>query len=327
MRQEVADKSSPTLKGPSVPAKNFAFRAENALPPVVSTTLPRAAPVFFWMLVVLAGGLGLRCIHIGPADFGRLDALLLAGAGAMAAAVFLHASLTFSIRAAVVLLAISLLFSFAAECSGVLWGVPFGARYVYNAEFTPKVAGLVPVFVCLAWFVLSYGPLVLLREFALAWRGARWSRLLAKALLLSVVLASADLYLDPLAVSLGAWRWEGGGIYFGVPLSNFLGWFATACAIYVPFLALGLDSTPGAATRSRLDPMLASAGLVFKAMALAAAVKATQSCVPAVLTLAAMAPYAKFWLSALRGAPGIPKARVRGELSKDYKKSATLSDV
>jgi isopentenyl-diphosphate delta-isomerase len=43
----------------------------------------------------------------------------------------------------------------------------------------------------------------------------------------AVVLTVFDLVLDPGAVRLGFWQYEGGGVYYGVPVSNFLGWLVS----------------------------------------------------------------------------------------------------
>jgi putative membrane protein len=45
-----------------------------------------------------------------------------------------------------------------------------------------------------------------------------------------------DLSMDPNWSTLDhAWIWSDGGAYFGVPLSNFFGWFLTAWAYYLAF--------------------------------------------------------------------------------------------
>ena len=42
--------------------------------------------------------------------------------------------------------------------------------------------------------------------------------------------------MDPVWTQLGrAWTWEEGGGYFGVPLTNFLGWYLTVFVIYQVF--------------------------------------------------------------------------------------------
>ena len=45
--------------------------------------------------------------------------------------------------------------------------------------------------------------------------------------------AEADLYLDPQMVGWGFWKWEQPGLYFGIPLVNFAGWFAVAAGVSV----------------------------------------------------------------------------------------------
>ena len=43
------------------------------------------------------------------------------------------------------------------------------------------------------------------------------------------ILTSFDLIIDPVSVNvMGAWEWESSGIYYGIPLSNFIGWFLTS---------------------------------------------------------------------------------------------------
>jgi putative membrane protein len=37
----------------------------------------------------------------------------------------------------------------------------------------------------------------------------------------------ADLVIDPAAVHAGFWIWENPGLYYGIPISNFIGWALT----------------------------------------------------------------------------------------------------
>ena len=110
-----------------------------------------------------------------------------------------------------------------AELSGVLYGVPFG-KYHYTDVLTatwPSILGLVPLCVPLMWSALIYASYsatnLLVRR-----RGA-------PPYLLSCIdaayLVAFDLLLDPIAVKVGLWVWHEEGPYFGVPLSNFAGWF------------------------------------------------------------------------------------------------------
>ena len=42
-----------------------------------------------------------------------------------------------------------------------------------------------------------------------------------------------DLSLDPLMVASGHWVWDVKGVYFGVPLQNFWGWWLTAFIVFI----------------------------------------------------------------------------------------------
>ncbi|WP_180540591.1 carotenoid biosynthesis protein [Nevskia soli] len=61
----------------------------------------------------------------------------------------------------------------------------------------------------------------------------------------SFVMVSWDLSMEPVwATVVHAWKWLDGGPYFGVPLSNFTGWFLTVWLIYQLFaLFLGRGSS------------------------------------------------------------------------------------
>jgi putative membrane protein len=40
-----------------------------------------------------------------------------------------------------------------------------------------------------------------------------------------------DLFMDPLEVKAGAWRWLDGGTYYGIPIGNFVGWFLVTITV------------------------------------------------------------------------------------------------
>ena len=46
-------------------------------------------------------------------------------------------------------------------------------------------------------------------------------------------MTSIDLLIDPLAANaLGYWKWESGGPFYGIPWSNFLGWFVVSLILF-----------------------------------------------------------------------------------------------
>jgi uncharacterized membrane protein len=109
--------------------------------------------------------------------------------------------------------------AFFAEYVGVSTGFPFGA-YVYTSTLGFKLLG-VPVAITMAWIVLL----------GYVWTGT--SRLssgpVVRAAISAFWMTAIDLVVDPLAAGpLSYWRWIDGGIYFGIPFTNFLGWFSVS---------------------------------------------------------------------------------------------------
>lgn len=112
------------------------------------------------------------------------------------------------------------------EWCGVRYGLPFG-HYAYTGVLQPTIFG-VPLVMAFAWMVLvAYVRQVLLRLNLSAWGGA---------LTAAVWMTSIDLVIDPLAANqLNYWRWTERGIYYGIPLSNFAGWFVCSLSIFALF--------------------------------------------------------------------------------------------
>lgn len=151
--------------------------------------------------VMWVGGLA----TLGQAQPGWAAPVFLALAGAEAAAAAGDA------RAAALFAA----GGFVAELIGVHTGLPFGT-YEYATRLGPSLWG-VPLSIVGAWESL----LLLAREIA---RG----RVLAGAALMTAF----DLLVDPVATRvLHYWQWHQPGSWFGVPLINFVGWFAVSVAL------------------------------------------------------------------------------------------------
>jgi putative membrane protein len=110
------------------------------------------------------------------------------------------------------------------ERVGTSTGIPFG-RYGYTGALKPQVAH-VPAIVPLAWFALGLPA----RETAHGALGAR-STPATRIALGSAALTAWDLFLDPQMVGEGYWVWAKRGVYRGIPLTNYLGWFATGLGV------------------------------------------------------------------------------------------------
>lgn len=129
-------------------------------------------------------------------------------------------------RSSVLALGAIALVGFAVEIAGVRTGVPFG-DYSYTGELRPRLFG-VPLVMGFAWMALVAHA----REVCARWRLPFPAEALAVALWLTAV----DLVIDPLAANvLGYWRWSHAGNYYGIPATNFAGWFATGLVAYALF--------------------------------------------------------------------------------------------
>lgn len=144
-------------------------------------------------------------------------------------------------RATLSLVSLSAL-GFAVEIIGVVSGFPYGSFY-YGESLGPKVAALVPYLLPLSWVPLVLGSVAATAPLGKTGsRGRRLCWVLAAAALLTLV----DGVLDPGATSLGFWVWPGGGFYYGVPVTNYLGWLFSSTLAAALLLSLGCwwESTP-----------------------------------------------------------------------------------
>ncbi|RLG46598.1 MAG: hypothetical protein DRO06_04175 [Thermoproteota archaeon] len=117
------------------------------------------------------------------------------------------------------------------EAVGLRWGIPFG-RYRYLLRW-PDLLG-VPIPVVLAW-----GAYLLASYYASLGAPRR-----AKAPLAVSLMVLLDMALDPVMVDRGAWAWEDGPGWFGIPWTNFAGWALTSATALALYRAVGSDPDP-----------------------------------------------------------------------------------
>jgi uncharacterized membrane protein len=171
-----------------------------------------------------------------PTPFAQgLAAIGIAGACA-------HAVLFYGWRNAAVLLAICLVTTFAMENIGSLTGFPFG-RYHFEVGSDLIHVGVIPVIVGPLWFGMGYFAWIV-AGILLGRTGPRVSgtfEIVSRPIVAAFVMAQWDVVMDPPGSTIAkAWIWHDGGGYFGVPLSNYLGWLLTGWLFYQAF-AIYLD--------------------------------------------------------------------------------------
>jgi uncharacterized membrane protein len=149
----------------------------------------------------------------------------------------IHGAVRYRWRGILTFIVICLMVSNILENTSILTGFPFG-HYHYTNTLGPKLF-LVPLLIGPAYFATGY----------LAWvlgtvlvgemnRTSSAFTTFAVPFIASFAMVAWDLCFDPTASMIyQSWIWEQGGGYFGVPLTNFLGWFFT---VYVFFQLFAL---------------------------------------------------------------------------------------
>jgi putative membrane protein len=137
-------------------------------------------------------------------------------------------------KKAIVFLIIALSVSFLLELIGVTAGYPLGITYSYDKSFSPfNVFGL-PVIVPINWAIINIlGYSIVTSMLTLSGRNkpnanSKKISLVLLIILDALVVTSMDVILDPLRVAQGSWTWLEGGPFYGVPISNYIGWFVVA---------------------------------------------------------------------------------------------------
>lgn len=101
------------------------------------------------------------------------------------------------------------------ETFGTLSGIPFGI-YTYTGAFGPRIGGVLPIAIPLAWFTVVAGANLTLSQY---WHGASRAPL---AIATGAFALLFDYLMEPFAYAIrGYWVWAGNV----VPPQNYFSWF------------------------------------------------------------------------------------------------------
>ena len=148
-----------------------------------------------------------------------------------------HGAVRYQWSGILTFLVICLVVSNVLENTSILTGFPFG-HYYYTSDLGPKLF-LVPLLIGPAYFGTGYLAWVLSTVLIGDVRSkGSWFTTFAVPFIASFMMVAWDLGMDPTSSTIRhSWIWEQGGGYFGVPLTNYLGWFFT---VYVFFQLFAL---------------------------------------------------------------------------------------
>ncbi len=162
---------------------------------------------------------------------------IASGLGLAATVVFglIHGARRYGLRGSLGFFVIAVVVSNVFENLSIATGFPFGF-YTHSAQMGPKLFS-VPVIVGPGYFGLCYLAWTLANSLcpvAAAPRRMKW--LLSMPVIAAFIAVGADLSSDPLGSTLAHdWVYAHGGAFFGVPLSNYAGWFLVTWCIFQLF--------------------------------------------------------------------------------------------
>ena len=190
-------------------------------------------------------------------------------AGAMVGFVFIHGRHCGGWRSVLLFIATVLPIAWAAESLSIETGFPFGP-YHYADSMRPFI-GDVPVVVPPAYCVMGYVSWSMSR-ILLGRVGCGLDRdfLVKGPAVAAALMVLWDLSMDPLRATVEQrWIWLDGGLHYGIPLTNFLGWFAvtwTMFQLYALLLTRVREAAPPSAARSS-EPFWYAAPLMYLSFA------------------------------------------------------------
>lgn len=186
--------------------------------------------LILWILVIFSAALSI--VGVMPSASAYVAHLGILATLARLVFASIHGSQRFGWRNLGVMFLIACVVSWCYELLSIATGFPFG-HYVYTSELGPKL-GQVPLMIMPAYFGVCYLSWVIAHVLLDKFDRAIDSRLIfAIPVIASFVMVMWDMSIDPLASTLKhEWIWRDGGSYFGVPFSNFLGWFLCVFTIF-----------------------------------------------------------------------------------------------
>lgn len=167
----------------------------------------------------------------------RIPSIAIVAMQVLAPAVFalVHGAILYRVRGMLVFTGFCTGVGAVCESLGLRTGFPFG-HYSFTALMGPKVLQL-PILLVLAYMGIGYCSW-LLGLLILGYRGTplTGARVVVLPCVAAFIMVAWDLSMDAIWSTLDrAWIWRDGGVFYGVPVSNFLGWYLVAFLFYLAF--------------------------------------------------------------------------------------------
>jgi putative membrane protein len=167
-------------------------------------------------LVSFGGGLLPLLIYFLPAVF-----------------IFMHGSKYLGRKNIILFFIVIFIVSYTTEYLGVSTGKIFG-DYYYNLLNNGPLVGGVPPLLMLTYFAITYSTYWVVRILLGDFKIIKGPKIIWFALLGGLIATLTDLAADPVNSTVNkVYIWTKGGIFFGVPYLNFIGWLAEITLFFI----------------------------------------------------------------------------------------------
>ena len=131
-------------------------------------------------------------------------------------------------KTAWILVITGMVLGFIFEFLGTRTGIPFG--WYYYDKLSLQYAGI-SLYVPIMWGIYTFEAYFFVRQITRGWK---------TAILTATLLVILDLALDPIMTSWNAWVWitKTEINWFGIPWTNYVGWFISSFTIVLGYLAV-----------------------------------------------------------------------------------------
>jgi uncharacterized membrane protein len=150
-------------------------------------------------------------------------------------AVCLHGYERYGLKNIFIFFMITWVVSHFFEALSIQVGFPFG-HYQYVNLVGPRLFE-VPLIIMLAYFGTGYASWILSNVLLDQYSKTLSSyKIVIVPLIGTFIMVMWDVCMDPISSTIGSlWVWRDGGVYFGVPIQNYFGWFLVVYIIFQLF--------------------------------------------------------------------------------------------
>ena len=147
--------------------------------------------------------------------------------------IFMHGSKYLGRKNIILFFIVIFIVSYTTEYLGVSTGKIFG-DYYYNLLNNGPLVGGVPPLLMLTYFAITYSTYWVVRILLGDFKIIKGPKIVWFALLGGLIATLTDLAADPVNSTVNkVYIWTNGGIFFGVPYLNFIGWLAEITLFFI----------------------------------------------------------------------------------------------